>query len=86
MGIEKLYELRQAKLKEIRQLLAVDLGIKDQEELSDEADEVIDRWAEDAEMQDQPPEPSTPLQRLLKEHYELGEQILNIQDDNLGDG
>ena len=40
----------------------------------------IKRWEEAAKMQDIPPAPSSPLQKLLKEHYELGEQILDAED------
>jgi hypothetical protein len=34
-------------------------------------------------MEDGPVRAKTPLQRLLKEHYELGEAILDIEDEAL---
>ena len=82
MNLEKLHKLRDAKFEEIRQLLKAELGI-DGQQLTDEAEEATDRWMEDAETQDREPSQTTPLQRLLKEHYELGEQIIDIQDSGM---
>jgi hypothetical protein len=64
-------------LASFRQLLRAELGL-DGQDLTEEAEAATERWAEDAEMEVQPP--TTPLQRLLKERYELGEQILDLQE------
>jgi hypothetical protein len=74
-----LEEMGEAKFQEICQLLAVDLGLSG-ERLTNEGQMAIKRWEEAAEMQDIPPAPSSPLQKLLKEHYELSEQILDAED------
>lgn len=83
MDLNTLHKLRDAKFEEIRQLLKAKLGI-DGQQLTDEAEEATERWDEDFEMsQRQPLQSPTALQRLLAEHYELGEQILDVQDRNL---
>ena len=74
-----LEEMGDAKFREICQLLAVDLSLAG-ERLTNEAEMAIKRWEEAAEMQDIPPAPSSPLQKLLKEHYELDKQILDAED------
>ena len=76
MSLEKMGD---AKFQEICQLLAVELGLSG-ERLTNEAETAIKRWEEAAGMQDIPPAPSSPLQKLLKEHYELDEQILDAED------
>lgn len=86
--LAELHRQRGAKMDEIVALLAWRLGYGDPATLSadqrdaieTEAEQVVDRWMEDAEMADPPSEPTTPLQRLLREHHDLGEMILDIQD------
>jgi len=83
MSLEKMGD---AKFQEICQLLAVELGLSG-ERLTNEAEVAIKRWEETAEMQGILPAPSSPLQKLLKEHYEIGEHILDAEDaeiDRLG--
>ncbi len=48
--------------------------------LKREAEEAAENW-EEADAQPCPPTPTTPLQKLLAEHHELGEQILDIQEE-----
>ena len=57
------------------------LAEKPLEDLVREACEAADTWAEDVEMEDDPPTPKTPLQQLLASHHELGESILDVEDE-----
>jgi hypothetical protein len=80
-------EQREAKYNEILGFIAKRYGYgelstldsRQLEGLHSDANEFLDRWAEDAEM-----EPDLinkdDLQLLLKQHFELGEQILDIDD------
>ena len=83
---------REAKFTEIMALLARERGHGDlaaldpvlRQEMSDQATAAIDHWVEQAEMdRREPPAASTPsaLQRLLNQHYELGEQGVDILDE-----
>src|SRR4051812_27811759 len=85
----KLRNQRDAKFAEIMALLSQGSGHGDpaaldsqvKSRLSDEATAAINRWMEQAEMDRKEPStasPPTPLQRLLNEHYELGEQRRDI--------
>jgi hypothetical protein len=68
-------------------LLAHEYGLGDADQLPDErltslVDEsigYIETWSE-AEIEDVPPYARTPLQRLLKEHHEIGEAICDLRD------
>jgi hypothetical protein len=45
---------------------------------------LVDHWNEKVtDMSPEDPKLSTPLEKLLHEHYEIGEQILDIQDDRI---
>lgn len=93
--VKSLYKARGAKFEEIKKLLADQRGY-DQRALSPQqfaeiekmAEDKCDAWHEDVEMRPLPtvrlvgalPEPLTPLEQLLREHFDLGEFILNIQD------
>jgi hypothetical protein len=54
----------------------------DKDTLSDEAEQTIELWEEDAEMGNEP-KVVTSLQNLLSQYHELGERILHIQDQDL---
>jgi hypothetical protein len=77
-----------AKFDEIVGELAKARGIDDISALSaeqmatlrSEAEDECDRWSE-REIEDAPPEPKTRLERLLREHYEVGELIMSIEDE-----
>lgn len=93
--VKSLYKARGAKFEEIKKLLADQRGY-DQAALSPQqlaeiekmAEDKCDAWHEDVEMRPLPtvrlvgalPEPLTPLEQLLREHFDLGEFILNIGD------
>jgi hypothetical protein len=83
----ELHRQRDAKMDEIVALIASQLGHGDITSLTPdqreaiEAEEAEERWMEEAEMADPPVEPTTPLQRLLREHHDLGEMILDIEDE-----
>jgi hypothetical protein len=46
---------------------------------------VIDQWEETVEMEHEPRQPNTPLERLLREYHEISEQILDIRDEKLSE-
>ena len=83
---------RDAKFTEIMALLARECGHGElaaldpplRQKMSDQATAAIDRWVEQTEMDRREPSTHsapTALQRLLNEHYELGEQGIDILDD-----
>jgi hypothetical protein len=76
----KLYELRDAKFDELCHWLSTKLGVSDANLIIDEAEQAIDRWEKEAVMNNLDT-PQTPFQRLLQEHHELGEAMLDIQDE-----
>ena len=88
--IARLTRLRETKYGEIIQELANQYGLGNVNEadpddpqivqLKREAEEAADNW-DTAEVDAPRLTATTPFQRLLAEHYELGEQILNIQDE-----
>ena len=86
--IDELYEKRWAKMQSVVECIASQLGhgsiagLDDGSlgEVVEDAVDAIDNWYYDAEMEMPAPEAKTPLQRLLADHHELGEQIQNIQD------
>ncbi len=84
---EALYEARCTKFNQIKKLIAEQLGYNpaamwasQEKEVEDEAVDACESWEEEAEMQTPPSEPITPLQVLLREYWDLGERILDIQD------
>ena len=72
-------ERRVRKLQQIKQLLSIVLG--PDVDLNREAEDVIKQWEETVEMEVRPPGPKTPLQCLLREYHEIGESILDIEDE-----
>jgi hypothetical protein len=88
----KLRSQRNEKFAEIVALLAKERGVDDPAALEprvrqgifDDATAAIIRWMEQAEMDRKEPStaaPPTLLQRLLNQHYELGEQQVDILDE-----
>src|SRR6516164_285005 len=83
------HALQDAKFREIADLIAVNLGygsfdaLGAQEKLVVELEtrEAIERWEEIAEMMMPSVEPKNSLQKLLREHHDIGEMILNIRDE-----
>jgi len=45
-------------------------------------DQVINYWDKTVEMSPDPREPETSIEVLLREHYEICQQILVLQDDD----
>jgi|SRR6185312_510027 hypothetical protein len=91
-ALQNLRDQRQAKFAQIIALLSRASGPGNPETLdphvhkriSDEARSAINHWMEQAEMDRRESStslPPTPLQRLLNEHYELGEQQRDILDE-----
>jgi hypothetical protein len=58
------------------------------EKIAGEADELIENWESDVEMNpdqwEKASRPAPGIQQLLAEHHELSERILDIQDEALG--
>jgi len=92
--VAELHRRRDAKMDEIVALLALELGygsianltVEQRQSIEAEAEEAEERWMEDADMADPPIVSTTPLQRLLRDHHDLGELILNIQEEAMGLG
>jgi hypothetical protein len=64
----------------IRQLLAAKRGLgSGKKSVADEAQESIDKWSA-AELRGDNPVAKSTLTRLLKEHHQISEQILDILD------
>jgi hypothetical protein len=86
--VSDLYALQAAKFQEIADLIAVSLdygsfhglGAEQKLAVQQETREAIERW-EVAEMMMPSVEPNTSLQKLLREHHDIGEMILNIRDE-----
>jgi hypothetical protein len=69
------------KFKVIVELLARELGhAKNDPRVHDEAESAIQRWAEDAQRAEHPIETKGELQRLLKEHHQIAEEIIDVRD------
>ena len=89
--LAQLYESRSAKLCEIVECLAADLHSSDIATIDDitlkgiveDASDAIDAWADWAISVKPRGLPAANLQELLTAHEELGEQILNIQDESI---
>jgi hypothetical protein len=80
----KVEKRRAKKFREIMNLIGTSLGPDaDQDRLEHEAQEAIDQWEVGPEMEINPPEPTTPLQRLLREYHYICEELLDIQDEHL---
>jgi len=83
------HALQDAKFREIADLIAVSLGygsfdaLGAEEKLAVELEtrEAIERWEEIAEMMMPSVEPKNSLQKLLREHHDIGEAILDIRDE-----
>ena len=82
--LKKLQELHTQldnKFNEIVELLARELShAKNDPRVHDEAESAIQRWAEDAQMAEHPIETKGELQRLLKEHHQIAEEIMDVRD------
>jgi hypothetical protein len=84
--LKKLQELHvqlDNKFNEIVELLARELShAKNDPRVHDEAESAIQRWADDARMAEHPIEIATKgeLQRLLKEHHLIAEEIMDVRD------
>lgn len=89
--LDELHKERSVKLCELVQYLASERGHRDIAGLDNEtlkglveiANESIMNWME-TELERPPIKHSAPLPKLLAEHHELGEQILDIRDTALG--
>jgi len=57
------------------------LGAEEKLAVELETREAIERWEEIAEMMMPSVEPKNSLQKLLREHHDIGEMILNIRDE-----
>ncbi len=57
-----------------------DLSDVRRQELEDELGELVERWSE-ADVDDMTLEAKTNFQKMLAEYHELGEQLLDILDD-----
>ena len=89
--IADLTDRRTALFKQIEEIISLLLGYEpsslteeQRNDIAEEAMSACERWCEEAEMQAAPKPPSTPLQRLLKAHFELGWQMLDIFDEEAG--
>ena len=60
------------------------LSGEQRDDLEQEVEDAIEEW-DVAETEDEPPADKTLLQKLLKEHYEICEQIMDIRDSKLSD-
>jgi hypothetical protein len=82
--LQALHQQLDDKFNELACFLAKQLGFADTDpQTREEAEQAIERWEEDAEMKRgvTPPKPTGELQRLLSEHHEIGEWIMNIRDE-----
>ena len=48
-----------------------------------DANEFLDRWAQDAEMEPHPIKPKYDFRKLLKQYFELGEEIRDLEDEEM---
>jgi hypothetical protein len=79
--LRKVHQQLDDKYDEIASLLAEQLGYSGTDPRRyEEAEKVIDRWEEDAEIAADPIEPTNALQGLLRQHYDIAEEILGIRD------
>jgi hypothetical protein len=72
------------KFDELARLITAQRG--DSVDARAEAEEAIEQWEEDAEMADFRIQQTSDLQRLLTEHHEIGEKILDIGDEAVSRG
>ena len=70
--LQSLDARRDDKVGQLVSLIAKELGLSE-EEAREEAWDAIDQWEEE-------PEPTTPMQGLLHELYEIDLEIMNIRD------
>ena len=79
--LRKLHQQLDDKFDEIVSLLAEQLGYSTTDpRCYEEAENVIDRWEEDAEIAADQIEPTNALQGLLRQHHDIAEEILGIRD------
>jgi hypothetical protein len=79
--LRKLHLQLDDKFDEIVSLLAEQLGYSTTDpRCYEEAENVIDRWEEDAEIAADPIEPANALRGLLRQHNDIAEEILGIRD------
>jgi hypothetical protein len=50
---------------------------------ANEAEDAIDEWEEMIHMHVPPPEPTTPLQTLLRDYHEICGRIMDIHDEDV---
>ena len=83
--LRELYHQLDSKFDEIVSLLKGTLGCSETD-VYEEAEQVIDRWNEDVETfgAGWSSSLSDTIQILLRDHYYIGEAILNIEDQALG--
>jgi hypothetical protein len=82
--LRDLHDGLDAKFDEIARFLAIELGYNPADpRVREEAQDAIDRWDEDVEIRKAGAlvEPISPLQRLLREHYDITDMIMAIHDD-----
>jgi hypothetical protein len=84
-SIEELLSTAAQLAARIRQLLAAQRGLSSsgKKSIADEAQELIDKWSS-AELRGDNPVAKSKLTRLLKEHHQISEQILDILDRSRG--
>jgi hypothetical protein len=86
--LRDLHDGLDAKFDEIARFLAIQLGYNAADPRGrEEAQDAIDRWEEDVEIRKAGAlEPTSPLQRLLREHYDISDMIMDIHDDAIQRG
>jgi hypothetical protein len=84
-----LHRRRNKTMDEIIAMIARDLGYggvtsltpDQRDSVEDEAEDAEERWSKTTEMADPVPDPTTPLQRLLKQYHDLGQAILDLSEE-----
>jgi hypothetical protein len=80
--LKMLHQQLDKKFEEIVSLLVNELGLSNPEAAREEAVDAVERWDEDVESEE-PIKPTTPLQHLLSQHYEIAELIMDIRDESI---
>ena len=88
--VKAFHQACSAKFAEIKACIAGELGydpaalsVAEETTVDEAATKACELWEGEAEMAVAPAEPVTPLQRLSRKHWELGERILDIQDEDV---
>jgi hypothetical protein len=91
--LELLYAQKSKKFAQVRDVAARELGYgelltlseEDRHRVEDEAEHYVKQWEETVEMTTSPTiRPITPLRRLLAEHHDICERILDEQEMDAG--